>query len=66
MMNIQLQERPAAHLEISLMIVKVLNLSRRMTTTISSDSTKKWQAVISIKLRVRLGSQSTLSSRKMT
>ena len=64
-MNIQLQERPAAHLEISLMIVKVLNLSRRMTTTISSDSTKKWQAVISIKLRVRLGSQSTLSSKKM-
>ena len=65
-MNIQLQERPAAHLEISSMIVKVLNLSRRMTTTISSDSTKKWQAVISIKLRVRQGSQSTLSSRKMT
>ena len=60
-MNTQLQERLAAHLGISSMIVKVLNLSRRMTTTISSDSTKKGQAVISIKLRVRLGSQSTLS-----
>ena len=65
-MNTLLQERPAAHLKILSMIVKVLNLSRRMTTTIFSDSTKKWQAVINIKLRVRLGSQSTLSSRKMT
>lgn len=65
-MNTLLQERPAAHLKILSMIVKVLNLGRRMTTTIFSDSTKKWQAVINIKLRVRLGSQSTLSSRKMT
>ena len=65
-MNTLLQERPAAHLKILSMIVKVLNLSRRMTTTIFSDSTKKWQAVINIKLRVRLSSQSTLSSRKMT